>query len=138
MLSKNDKGVSMSDTVFAQHVVKEAFPRERYGSVKAAQLAAYDYLRRRLSGNVTLRRVRSIWEGKAKRIDGQEKDALRRAQIEEARNEYQALRGRLASLEAALAVADPAFFGPEMDAYREMAAPMGLNRRAGSDRTPGG
>ena len=78
---------------------------------------------------MTVRRIRSIWEGTARRIDGEEKDALRLAQIEEARNEYQALRSRLASLEATLAVADEAFFGPQMDAYREMASGMGGSGR---------
>ncbi len=50
-----------------------------------------------------MRRVRSIWEGTARRIDGEEKDALRRAKLEEARREQQLLRARLAELDAALA-----------------------------------
>src|SRR5690606_34175663 len=101
--------------------IREVYDPARFGSVKAAQIAAWHFLRKRVQKDLTLRRIRSLWEGTARRVDGEEKDALRAAQIEEARNEYQALRGRLASLEANLAVVDPAFFGPEMDAYRGQA-----------------
>ncbi len=108
----------MSDTVFMQNNLPEVFDPRRYGSVKAAQIAAYDFMKGRVKKQLKLRRIRQLWEGQAARVDGEEKDALREAQIEEARNEYQALRCRLASLEAALGVADPEFFGPQMDAYR--------------------
>jgi hypothetical protein len=69
VLSKNDKSVPMSDTTFAQVTIKEAFPDARHGSVKAAQIAAYRFIRERVEKELTLRRVRSIWEGKAKRIE---------------------------------------------------------------------
>lgn len=133
VLSKSDEHSAMSDTTFAQYAIKEAFPPVRHGSVKAAQSAAYSFLRKRVMKELTIRRIRSIWEGKARRIDGEEKDALRLAQIEEARNEYVALRSRLASLTSALAVADPAFFGPEVDAYRELAGGLGRSHRAGTE-----
>ena len=55
-----------------------------------------------------MRRVRSIWEGTARRIDGEEKDALRRATLEEAKREQQFLRTRLAELDAAIAAVDQA------------------------------
>jgi BMFP domain-containing protein YqiC len=125
VLSKNDKSKSMSDTIFMQDNLPEVFDPRRYGSVKAAQIAAYDFMKRRVNKDLKLRRIRQLWEGKAARVDGEEKDALREAKIEEARNEYKALRGRLASLEAALAQTDPDFFGPEMDAYREQASGLG-------------
>lgn len=133
MLSKNDKSESMSDTVFMQNNLPEVFDPRRYGSVKAAQIAAYDFMKGRVSKNLKLRRIRQLWEGKAARVDGEEKDALRQAKIEEARNEYKALRGRIASLEAALATVDPDFFGPQMDAYRGPASGLGCSHRSGTD-----
>ena len=133
VLSKNDKSKSMSDTVFMQDNLPEVFDPRRYGSVKAAQIAAYDFMKGRVSKNLKLRRVRQLWEGKAARVDGEEKDALREAKIEEARNEYKALRGRIASLEAALAAVDPDFFGPQMDAYRGPTNGLGGGHRPGTD-----
>ena len=122
----------MSDTVFYQGVLRETFPTARHGSVKAALNAAHRFIAPRVSKHFTHRRARSIWEGTARRIDAEEADALKRAQIEEARREYRELTQRLASLEAALAVADEAFFGPQMDAYRGAAAPMGRMDRPGT------
>lgn len=133
MLSKRDKSESMSDTVFMQNNLPEVFDPRRYGSVKAAQIAAYDFMKGRVKKQLKLRRIRQLWEGQAARVDGEEKDALREAQIEEARNEYQALRRRLESLEAALALADPEFFGPQMDAYRGPSNGLVGNHRPGTD-----
>jgi BMFP domain-containing protein YqiC len=130
VLSKDDKSKSMSDTTFMQHNLPEVFDPRRYGSVKAAQIAAYDFMKDRVNKKLKLRRVRQLWEGRASRVDGEEKDALRQAKIEEARNEYKALRCRLASLEAALTAVDPDFFGPQMDAYRGPESGLG-----GSDRS---
>ena len=130
MLSKDDKSKSMSDTVFMQDNLPEVFDPRRYGSVKAAQIAAYDFMKGRVQKNLKLRRIRQLWEGRASRVDGEEKDALRQAKIEEARNEYQALRSRLASLEAALAAVDQDFHGPQMDAYRAAAGGVGRGDRA--------
>lgn len=125
MLSKDDKSKSMNDTVFMQDNLPEVFDPRRYGSVKAAQIAAYDFMKGRVQKNLKLRRIRQLWEGRASRVDGEEKDALRQAKIEEARNEYKALRSRLASLEAALAAVDQDFYGPQMDAYRSAASGVG-------------
>ena len=94
--------------------MRDAFPKDRHGSVYAAQYAAFDYLRRAVSKNMTFRRARSIWEGAAKRIDAEEAEALKRAKIEEARREYIELRARLARLEEAIAVADAAASGPSL------------------------
>lgn len=98
----------MSDITFAQQTIREAFPRERHGSVFAAQLEAYNFLKRHVAKPITLRRVRSLWEGAAKRLDGEEKDALRRAKIEEARREQERLRQRLSELDETLALLDAA------------------------------
>jgi hypothetical protein len=133
VLSKNDKSESMSDTVFMQNNLPEVFDPRRYGSVKAAQIAAYDFMKGRVKKQLKLRRIRQLWEGQAARVDGEEKDALREAKIEEARNEYQALRRRLESLETALAVVDPDFFGPQMDAYRGPESGLGGSNRARTD-----
>ena len=119
VLSKSDKSTSMSDTVLSEHdtdfamdAIRNAFPKERYGSVIAAQCEAYTFLmKQRLRKTITMRRVRAMWEGKAVRIDGEEKDALRRAKVEEAKNEYLYLRRRLSELDATLAEMDQARFG---------------------------
>jgi len=118
--------LSESDRVFAKKAIREAFPETKYGSAIAAQCAAFKFfVERKLEKKMTLRRVRTLWEGTGTRVDGEEKDALRQAKIEEARNEYKALRSRLASLEAALAAVDQDFHGPQMDAYRTAAGGMG-------------
>lgn len=125
MLSKNDKSKSMSDTAFMQNNLPEVFNPRRYGSVKAAQIAAYDFMKGRVSKDLKLRRVRQLWEGRATRVDGEEKDALRHAQIEEARNEYKALRRRLEHLETFLAVADQARAGAPLDEGRRAQSELG-------------
>lgn len=58
MLSKRDKSTSMSDTTFMQNNLPEVFPPRRYGSVKAAQIAAYDFMKGRVTKELKLRRVR--------------------------------------------------------------------------------
>lgn len=118
----------MSDTTFMQNNLPEVFDPRRYGSVKAAQIAAYDFMKGRVNKNLKLRRIRQLWEGKTNRVDAEEKDALIEAQIEEARNEYQALRHRLAHLEALLAVAGQEDVGETLDGRRW--TPRGLDRRS--------
>ena len=129
MLSKNDKSASMSDTTFMQDNLPEVFPPRRYGSVKAAQIAAYDFMKGRVNKELKLRRIRQLWEGKAARVDGEEKDALREAQIEEARNEYKALRRRLERLETILAVAGQAVTCAALDKGRESTRGLGRGNR---------
>lgn len=133
MLSKDDKSSSMSDTTFMQNNLPEVFDPRRYGSVKAAQIAAYDFMKGRVSKDLKLRRVRQLWEGRATRVDGEEKDALRHAQIEEARNEYKALRRRLEHLETFLAVANKAETGPTLDKSRKSQSELGRRYRPGSE-----
>lgn len=125
MLSKGDKSKSMSDTTFMQNNLPEVFDPRRYGSVKAAQIAAYDFMKGRVKKQLKLRRIRQLWEGRATRVDGEEKDALREARIEEARNEYKALRRRLEILEAALAQDDTAPFGPPLGSHRGSESGLG-------------
>lgn len=108
MLSDRDKDVSskdkaMSDTLYAQKLFLEAYPDVRYGSVKDLYRDAYRFLSKHVNKTLTYRRVRAIREGKARRIDGEELDALRLAVIEEGRNEAKTLRARLASLDEKIA-----------------------------------
>lgn len=105
MLSKNDKDLSnrdkaMSDVAYAQNLFSEAFPKRRFGSVKAMIYAAHRFIDGKTSKEFTVRRARSIWEGTARRIDGEELDALRAALIEESKHEQRELRARLAALDA--------------------------------------
>lgn len=130
MLSKNDKSTSMSDTTFMQNNLPEVFDPRRYGSVKAAQIAAYDFMKGRVRKELKLRRIRQLWEGKASRVDGEEKDALREAKIEEARNEYKSLRRRLEHLETLLAVAGQEGGGAPLDIGRESTGRLGRGDRA--------
>lgn len=132
MLSNSDKSKTMSDTVFAQELIREAFPTQRHGSVKAAQYAAYSYVRSLVAKDFTMRRVRSLWEGKARRIDNEEAEALRRAKNEGTRREYIELKGRLEKLEAALAVADQEIPGTPLVAHRAVANGMGGLHRPGT------
>lgn len=111
MLGQYDKDKSVSDTAFHSDLIREAFPRNRYGGAKPAIYAAFRYIAPKVQKAFTERRARAIWEGTAKRIDAEESAALKRAQIEEHRREQQELRDRLVRLDAALAVADEEFHG---------------------------
>ncbi|MGQ3213804.1 MAG: hypothetical protein ACT6T2_22175 [Shinella sp.] len=87
-LSKSDKEGSsrkrgMSDICAAQNLLRDAFPVRRYGKVEAAFYEAHRFISRRVRKDFTIRRVRSIWEGKARRIDSEEMDALLSALVEE-------------------------------------------------------
>lgn len=108
MLSKTDKNGAfkdrtMSDAARAQRLFREAFPDARHGSVKSAIYAGYLYLSRRVTKQFTERRARSLHEGKARRVDAEEIDALNLALIEEGRRERIELRNRLAALDEKLA-----------------------------------
>lgn len=107
-LRKRSKG-KMNDVLEAQQLFSEAFPRWRYSSVKDMVNAAYRSISPKVTKEFTYRRVETIWQGKARRIDGEEKDALRLAVIEEHRREQQEIRARMATLDARLADIDKAF-----------------------------
>lgn len=117
MLSKRDKKLSskdkaMNDTLRAQQLFSEAYPEIRYPSVKDLYREAHKFISKHVTKDLTFRRVRAIKEGKARRIDGEEMDALRLAVIEESRREQKFLRARLASLDAKLAAFDSASVAP--------------------------
>lgn len=128
MLGQSDKEKSVSDTAFYSDVMREAFPRHRYGGAKAAIYAAYRYIAPKVTKQFTERRARSIWEGTARRIDAEESAVLIKAQVEEARREQRELRERLARLDTALAMADEAFHSETIAALREQArGPRGMD-----------
>lgn len=111
MLSNSDKDSAkrakvMSDAFYAQNLLREAFPESRYGSVKGAIFAAYRFVSPKVTKQVTPRRIRSIRDGKARRIDAEEMEALKAAIIEEAHREQQELRARLAALDKKVAAFD--------------------------------
>ncbi|RVG81325.1 hypothetical protein [Sinorhizobium meliloti] len=113
VLSKRDKKLSskdkvMNDTLRAQQLFLEAYPEIRYGSVKELYRQAHKFISKHVTKELTFRRIRSIKEGKARRIDGEELDALRLAVIEESKREQSELRARLAALDAKLASVDAA------------------------------
>lgn len=107
-LSFNDKSrdEAMSDTEYAQDLIKDAFPRWRFGKVDACIFEATEYVSKRVKKRVTPRRMRSIWEGTARRIDAEERDALEQAKLEGLRYAQTRLRTRLAEIDEALAAFD--------------------------------
>lgn len=115
----------MRDAVYAKNLFEEAFPLWRYGSVKAMTRAAHTFVSRRVTKEFTFRRARSIWEGKARRIDGEEIDALREAVHEEIVREQRELRTRLADLDKILAGVDAP------STCKTMAEARALSRRFG-------
>lgn len=128
VLDRSPKSVSMSDTAFHSELIREAFPRQRYGGAKAAIYAAYRYMVPKVNKHFTERRARAIWEGTARRIDAEESAALRRARFEEAHREQRDLRARLARLDAALAVVDEAFDSQALAALQQQTGgPRGVD-----------
>ena len=130
MLSNSDKksanrAKKMSDAFYAQSLFKEAFPEQRYGSVKAALYAAHRFISRKVTKELTPRRVRSIRDGTARRIDAEEMHALKAAIREEAHREQIELRARLAALDEKLANADAVLAGAAMARHRERARRLG-------------
>lgn len=93
----------MSDAVTAQELVREVYSPKMYGSVKAALYQAFRDLNKRTTKQITERRIRSLWDGTAKRIDGEELDALRAQRAEHFQSEQIRLRQRLSELDEILA-----------------------------------
>lgn len=135
MLGQSDKDTSVSDTAYHSDLIREAFPRTRYGGAKSAIYAAYRYISPKVTKEFTERRARAIWEGTAMRIDAEEAAVLKRAQIEEAKREQRELRERLTRLDAALAVADKEFHGATRAVLREQIGILrGVDHRPGNER----
>lgn len=111
--SKRDR--KMSDAVYAQGMIREAFPKDLHGGYKGAVYAAYRFLSSRVKKRFTERRARAIWDGEARRIDMEEAEALKAALIEEAKNETQRLRARLAALDEKIAAFDAVTAGKALE-----------------------
>lgn len=127
MLSKSDK--NMHDAVYVQNVLKDVYTVQRFGSVKSAQYEAYDCLRKRVTGRkLTLRRVRTFFEGKARKVREEEKQAVQAARLEEALRERTSLRTRLDQLDALLAAVDAEFHGPTLEALLDQMREKGGSR----------
>ena len=134
-LSERDRNLSVSDTAYSDPVyyggmLKEAFPKVGYGGAKGAIYAAYRYIQPKVRKTFTERRARSIWEGKAARIDAEEADVIRRAQIEEARREHRELIARLERLEKDIAMADSLSAGEALASRRNPSRAMGKADRS--------
>lgn len=133
--SDNEDGV-MSDVTDAQARMHLAWPDlERRVCVEDTLYRAWLFMRPivqpRISRKFTLRRVRSIHEGNARRIDGAEFDALDLAIIKEAHNEQERLRTRLALLDERIAAFDAKM------AEQAMATEVARVRRHGGGDTAG-
>ena len=118
-LSNNDKRKpnrkkGMNDICLAQGLLRDAFPARRYGKVEGAFYEAHRFISRRVQKQFTLRRVRSIWEGTARRIDSEEMEALKAALFEEHQREQRELRARLASLDEKIAAFDARVAGEKV------------------------
>lgn len=118
----------MNDVLEAQALFKEAFPRWRYASVKDMINDGYRTLSKLVAKDITHRRVETIWQGTARRIDGEEKDALRVTLREKDRHEQIQLRARLAALDERIASYDSDEEAPRGTVAAHRAQASGLGR----------
>lgn len=124
---------TMTDTALAQELLQEAFPIHAGRNIKAAIGDAYDALRRReralprtaldeRNRQWTERRVKSIWQREARRIDHYEIEDLTAVAVEEARIERQRLKAREQRLAALIAAQDE---GAHRETYHNRGWGMG-------------
>lgn len=115
----------MSDVSMAQNLLHETWPDSAGRPVKTCIGMIFDALmrvERKLPADIrrqrprawTERRVRSIWNAEARRIDNYEMIDLEKAALEQARHEYRTSIERASRLAAFLAVSDEDFHGPEI------------------------
>lgn len=83
----------MTDAMRAQELIQFCFPEKEHGTAERAQDVA-----KRTLGLKTLRRARAMWNGEARRVDAWELDALREAELEQARKEYVGARNRIEAI----------------------------------------
>lgn len=124
------KDSEMTDVSMAQHLVQETWPERAGRPVKVCIALIFDAVKRverkqpaavlrERPRQWTERRVRSIWNAEARRIDNYEMADLERAAAEEAKNEFHQSINRAARMAAFLAAQDPDFHGAEVDRLRE-------------------
>ena len=107
--SSESREREMSTIVEASELLRRSFPQRRYGKLDNVFYEARKFIDPRIRDkDFTLRRARSIWEGTARRIDADEMDALRLAEIEEMRRERDEARALLVELDRKIALADKA------------------------------
>ncbi|MEM7300680.1 MAG: hypothetical protein AAF468_06315 [Pseudomonadota bacterium] len=92
----------MFDSELAQTLIQSAFPLSVHRNAKAAIAAAYSKLSLRSE-----RRARSLWEGTAGTVNGDECLALLRAEMERARKDRELADKRLARCREILGHEDP-------------------------------
>jgi hypothetical protein len=85
------------------------------GKLANAFYAARKFINPLVEKDFTLRRARSIWEGTARRIDADELEALKLAEIEEMRRDREETRARLVDLDRKIAMADQTHLGKALD-----------------------
>lgn len=140
-LEKSPKVSEMSDVAVARSIIDDAFDLKTPGrrsvvigltiaALKRVERALGDEaMRLRLSTGGrewTERRVRSIVDNEARRIDAYEIDDLNRVKIAEARHEFSRSRDRAARMAAYLAASDPDFHCDEVERMGAFARGMDL------------
>lgn len=119
------------------HTVEEAriLLRQGLGPVQAGTplKTLFPSIARRLG--VTVRRVETIWQGTARRIDVAEMDRLRALAASKQQAQPEAAHAsRYEAIAAALEAVDPDFHRADIDRYRQLARAL---RRSAADRPMG-
>lgn len=136
MISKTfPKSSEMSDLTAARSLIDDTFDLTpgRRSIVIGLAINALKRLERTLSPETlqarprlwTERRVRSIIDGEARRIDAYEIDDLHKVKIAEARHELSKARDRAARMAAFLAAQDPDFHCDEVERMGSFARGLG-------------
>jgi len=145
VLQKSPKDSEMSDVAYARSLLDDVFDIERSGRSVVIALAfdALKRLERGLDRSIraqrprewTERRVRSIIDLEAPRIDHYEISDIEKVRIEEAKRELRRSRDRAARMAAYLAAADADFHGDEIERMGAFARGVDLSRvvRGGDD-----
>jgi len=130
MSDHSPKDAEMTDVFMAQALVQETWPSRAgrpvkaciamiFEAVKRVERKQPDAVLRQRPRQWTERRVRSIWDAEARRIDNYEMADLERAAAEEARSEFKTSVNRAARMASFLAAQDADFHGPEIDRLRQ-------------------
>lgn len=128
---------AMHSVTTAQTLIQNVFPASKYGSVKQAVNEAYNRLRRHYVRKypdleqLTIRRVETLWQGTARRVEWHEVAALQDEKDRLQANENAAQLARTAAL---LRQIDPEFYGETASVLERAAASGGaLDRPMAED-----
>lgn len=114
----------MSDTAVAADLIRKVSGKPGYGDkVKVLQERAFVALSSINPNDWTRRRVRTLWEGKAARVELREAIEMaeaiaERKRLEDAQSDHREFVRKTAWLEALLTVTDPDFHGDQIEALR--------------------